>query len=142
MTAELRSRVLGLILGRLSRGGFPQREPVAWLYNGVRLPKLPAVHNLGNDKWIILNSKSTYVLRGNSVLSTIALIDGEYYVHQAYSDSDIYHLSSDGSAWVYYHTGTGDWEEKDIPLSKVVWTKHDITGDNTFLGSDPIPVYE
>ena len=39
--SDLRSRVLGTIFGTLSRGTFPQRNPVAWLYNGVRLPGLP-----------------------------------------------------------------------------------------------------
>jgi hypothetical protein len=35
MTDEKRSRVLGMILGSVSRGQFPQREPVAFLYGHV-----------------------------------------------------------------------------------------------------------
>lgn len=42
MTRNMRSCVMGLILGQFS-SPLPavQREPVAYLYNGVRLPKLP-----------------------------------------------------------------------------------------------------
>ena len=42
MTEKMRSSVMGLILGQFSSPlPMAQKEPVAYLYNGVRLPKLP-----------------------------------------------------------------------------------------------------
>lgn len=42
MTEKMRSCVMGLLLGQFSSPlPMAQKEPVAYLYNGVRLPKLP-----------------------------------------------------------------------------------------------------
>lgn len=47
MTGEMKSSVMGLILSMVGKPLGRKKEPVAYLYNGVRLPKVPEIP----DRW-------------------------------------------------------------------------------------------
>lgn len=143
MNEKMRSCVMGLILGQFSSPlPMAQKEPVAYLYNGVRLPKLPEwdketypyaviryIHNETNDYHLICLRKVVYV--GTGV---------------AYKFK--------GSAGVYTSTiatGTnGPWSDLkalnvDFTVSPAIWSNFDIIAEDGTVyleASEPIPVYE
>lgn len=150
MSFCLRSWLTGFALG-LSGAPYPysHRAPVAFLYNGVRLPALPewdremypyaAIGNLSAVYWLYF---STVPLTYRNVIPTIwyfdAVENGETLVYQTTTD-------------------TMHWEEQEpilftagqaVPLmpGKPCWTNHDInhsiSGNLMLAASDPVPVYE
>ena len=154
---DLRSFLTGLAMSlcTLSRGTFPQRNPVAFLYNGVRLPGLPVVekpyaliresHTDGGVMWAYF--KATPFVCG--VFSGI----GQKYRRIVVQDADVYILAN--GEWVYRedHSNTSitldRWEADTgnvVSVSNTVhWCKPSILyeDETVFLGeSDPVPVYE
>lgn len=116
-----------------------KREPIAYLYNGVRLPKLPewdrerypfALMCYQYDKYFLYcmdsERKVTKAINGTGSI-TIATITGPVFV-------------SDG----------GEWEESTLGAlaAKTVWANydvyfHDSSGGGLCLSaSNPVPVYE
>lgn len=150
MNAIMRSFVMGMLPGEVSRAQFPQaqKEPVAYLYNGVRLPKLPEW-----DKetypyaWIYQAiSSGTYYLR----------ISDTPVVRRLYPDYGTASFYSSGTGCRFNNTN-GKWEQFDIewgepfdnyfPESRylTIWVNQDmLNSDGTvyLAASAPIPVYE
>lgn len=139
----------GYLLGAELRNTRPAREPVAYLYNGVRLPKLP--------EW----DKATYpyaAMLGQQSIGT--------YVYRVYfMEEVIYGTSSSGEHCVGFTGGVKDyhyqlkypelgWKEytATLPsgtlLAKVesfTWANFDILyedGTVCLPASAPVPVYE
>ena len=156
--SDLRSRVLGTIFGTLSRGTFPQRNPVAWLYNGVRLPGLPVVEGFDKAKF---THKMIYFSNGSGD-------DVASYAFIAFSEPLYLNLDDNTLRWsatgeyIYFANfaladgSPGEmWSFTDGPYNKddwwgnfgehVIWTNYDIcdtTGAVHLAGSEPVPVYE
>jgi hypothetical protein len=151
MTEEMRSRVLGMILGRVSRGQPPKptAEPVAFLYgpDKIRLPGLPELS--ADDKalyhcMLIYRNDEIY---GLDFSEYAAVFDGENntwgYAYTGYYLS--YSRNEENTEWVYkgkYYTTTQfgnlyPWS------TDIIWAKPSIlrTDGSVYLPeSDPIPV--
>ena len=153
--SDLRSRVLGTIFGTLSRGTFPQRNPVAWLYNGVRLPGLPVVEGKPYKEIHYCDPEDDYQGIGYYM---VTFYSTPYYVNT--EDGRTYY-SADGEMVWFGATWNPDgsvrdgFEDPEIEqykkdswsgtLSSIVWTNFDVcdTAGNVLLaGSEPVPVYE
>lgn len=154
--SDLRSRVLGTIFGTLSRGTFPQRNPVAWLYNGVRLPGLPVVE--GFDKAFIRtwhqNSGSTRTdlyLFPNNAYYTVA--DGGllHFGGGGAEPVQVMHYKLSENAWAFIDNPEnatvpppGGWVITSNSVVYLTWANFDMEYDGTLYmkASDPVPVYE
>lgn len=136
MTDNMRSCVEGLILALCGKAyQYPTAEPVAYLYNGVRLPKLP--------EW----DKTVHPF------AYISEMGGEYFLVtariKAYDTSIIVTpgLVSSGRIQVY-EVVDGAWIETADASSMnhtIVWCNHNIVGADEAVvlhASEPIPVYE
>lgn len=151
--SDLRSRVLGTIFGTLSRGSFPKREPVAFLYNGVRLPGLPDLSE--QDKKVyrfVYITKFLAAQKRSVTFSPVRMVydpatggvrpeNGEPVTVLEYSVG-------------YYGTPT-EWGEPktvEIPFSdsytriSPFWANTDILNEDDgtvyLAASEPVPVYE
>ena len=144
MNVSVRSFKEGLALGLTGKPlHFAQREPVAYLYNGVRLPKLPEwVANYDNA--LIANTWSRYIVHGfNDYTPDQKLMANGEYVATV-------ELGEHSYSW--YEVANGKWEDEirhstsgGPYQSDIVWASTDIctiSGDLTLSKSDPVPVYE
>ncbi len=60
MNDNMRKFVRGLMVSTVSKGVLPKkREPVAWLYNGVRLPDINSVWDKETDPYAIIYDDSS-----------------------------------------------------------------------------------
>ena len=155
MTKKMKSFVMGILLGMVGRAKLPQgeAEPVAYLYNGVRLPKLP--------EW----DKETYpyaVIDYNHIYD-----DDPFYELQLYSSMTTtvesgelgsrYYVKVTGSfIWIrsYLNRQPSVWAEPYYgnynsvvmePTDTWQWSNTDILnpdGSVHFAASEPVPVYE
>lgn len=138
---------LGLRIGRILAGQRRKRVPVAFLYNGVRLPALPewdrsvypyavisirtnsAVYNLAFTKSPIMSNADGSLKIGMTGTPS-GLDKGEFENFKL----------SDG-VWVSGHQG-------GVTVSRAVWSNNDLyysadAGGGLFMaGSEPVPVYE
>lgn len=152
---------MGWMVGRMIAGMRGKREPVAYLYNGVRLPKLPewdktvypyAVISLfENDyhKGYIMDISATHYVAaevypghvGNSLTITTPAM--------CYSlqDSGGENTTSPDGAWVLTSDLSGETENyfRSGKYYSLFWANYDVSGsDGTvyLAASDPVPVYE
>lgn len=127
----------------------PGKEPVAYLYNGVRLPKLPESKypHAYINKYTTIDLKKRY-----SIIFTdkpVADHTGNIYCEDVYyTQYNCYEADITNGVW------TLAVEDKftDIvgsthgPVSQIIWSNYDILyADSTvvsFEASDPVPVYE
>lgn len=129
----------GLALGLCGNALPWKAEPVAWLYNGVRLPKLP--------EW----DKTVYPY------AVIAFIDAGpiYRVYFCADKCTVTGVNASYKAPYVWYQGAGDvWEYKgetadtsNVILSMVtpIWANHDVYREDGSLylaASEPVPVYE
>ena len=144
MWEHAKSFLIGLALGLagkplpISQG----KEPIAYLYNGVRLPKLPEWDKETYPYAIINSFGTTYFLRA---YTDLPIYDG---------DDNCYF--ADGSAVQIYCIYSrqmdvwNDWinagnVEGLSPATKIIWASHNIATDDDILylaASEPVPVYE
>ena len=173
MTDKMKSFVKGILLSLVGKP-FPlaEREPVAFLYNGVRLPKLP---EWDSEKYpyavIVGNSSGEFWLYPTRlILSTVPL----YYVNNNLAYWSLFYGSADGSAigyeWVNYDeenqnitydpgfvrnedmdtafTAGGGAAQKTSLADDLLWANYDVykhPGGTTLVlpaCDDPVPVYE
>lgn len=135
MTDNMREFVKFFVMGS-AKGGV--REPIAYLYNGVRLPKLP--------EWD--KTKYPYAYIGTSGMDTT-------YYYLCFSDTletarNISRIVGTGDE--NYTLADGEWGPFLSTSSvAVIWTNTDIYyidslsevgGTLCLAASDPIPVYE
>lgn len=139
---DLKSFLTGLTLGLAGKpvllGG--QKTPVAYLYNGVRLPALPE-WDRESYPYAYIDDHSTHfhTLRCFAALPTV---------------SDGLVVKSGGIQYVCPHSDVGDntkWTLQSSSGSNILypvewnWTNFDLSdsdGNVLFTASDPIPVYE
>lgn len=157
MNEKMRSCVMGLLLGQFSSPlPMAQKEPVAYLYNGVRLPKLPEWDREKYPFVVVMQEVSSSIYFAQAIAAplyteeTVSLA-GKSLFQLAYDQS--YLLKS-----AIQETGTwGDWyevpkayfqgrlENDGATENVLVWTNHDILNqDGTvyLAASEPVPVYE
>jgi len=147
---------VGYKLGSMIAGQRTMRTPVAFLYNGVRLPGLPEWDcpylRISYDSGLLLYSIDglktkpvTRYIEPNE--NTIIPFDPYWYEYLAEEDTykrRIYDEVRD-SSWEAGIDGdyqTGDCGER---VDAVIWANYDIcTPDGTILlaASEPVPVYE
>ena len=147
----LRSWLTGFALG-LAGKTYPYSAPVpvAYLYNGVRLPALPEWDRTVYPYTYIWQSASdqSYHLTCSSVPIIVYGAD-EYYLSSADSEPFIAYRFQN-NIWEYWYqstTSTSATIQIANALSKrsLIWANYDISreDDTVYLaGSDPVPVYE
>lgn len=152
MNSNMRSSVMGLLLGQFSSPlPMAQKEPVAYLYNGVQLPDI-------NEVWTD-EVKAEYpyahiVYYTEQDIYTVRYHKSPISYTAYYESTGTPALIGSGSYFAYDAKGDG-WElyqnKEDVlsitlNKSQLVWSSHDILNidDNSvyLAASDPIPVYE
>lgn len=150
----LRSFQEGLALGLAGKPlPFAQREPVAYLYNGVRLPPLPVVDKEKFPFAVITRGTSLY---SRSEVCFVKAISYRTYVNSSgYSQYQVGRFGeylyaikpSDSDQWGELKTATTEnglfWCE--VGSDYIIWTNTDIhyeSGEVAYAASDPVPVYE
>jgi hypothetical protein len=158
MTEKMKSFVKGILLG-LCGHPLPQGEPVAYLYNGVRLPKLPEWDKEAYP-YAYIDFHSIYMEDLNEYPAFQApyvnccYIFSEkpyvYYDPNHVSGHPIYHIQN---KLPYLVTATdpitGEWREivsaTENPNRSADWANYDVTADDGTIiqaASEPVPVYE
>lgn len=150
MNEKMRSCVMGLILRQFSSPlPMAQKEPVAYLYNGVRLPKLPewdretypyaAIHYMPVNKKYQLTCLSADAYYGQNSSGGINL----------YASNGLYSITetTQNTAWTDFEGITGDSAFAPISDSSIrtlIWTNFtaEYNGTTYMTASEPIPVYE
>lgn len=153
----LRSFWTGVSLGLTSKTLFSKKEPVAYLYNGVRLPKLPEWDREKYPYAVIVLTDSIAV--GDSVVDGIRYwlyFTAEPCVHSLGNNIPVgsmrYVLYADeNTADICGSSVWGEWLEAEMNtamstfLAEYVWANADVmtaNGEVKLSASEPIPVYE
>ena len=145
------SFLAGLALGLCGKPlPFVQKEPVAYLYNGVRLPALPEWDKTTYPYALLRHfhggNASTYWLELFSVAPAFYADSYGIIAFRYVSQAKIQYKLADGE-WVHNWTGTTSGGSYSLEDNAIIWTNFDIK--NTDSGSvyypkspDPVPVYE
>lgn len=155
--SDLRSRVLGTIFGTLSRGTFPQRNPVAFLYgpDKVRLPDIFTVYTPELQKshpyaYIIIDINGGYrlILQETFLESHFSVYGdatSELHVWENYDPSWVEWRAENGHGTnptretyiqegeIWRFVASRSYTADMYPtqkLSSYVWTNRDIVRDN------------
>lgn len=135
MTDKMRSFAAGVIMGLCGKAlPIPgsKREPVAYLYNGVRLPGLP--------EWDRETYPYAVIVQNN--------LSGDYFLM---ADDETFAANADGDTirpitGVAYAIENGEWVSSVGRINcKAIWANHDILnpdGSVYLAASEPVPVYE
>lgn len=157
--SDFRSRVLGTIIGILSRGSSPKREPVAFLYGHVAgKDETPTHSNINGVDYVGWIGPALPVVEGYE-FATIVNDDGVYIlgfskiVLEAYDSGEV-DLAANAPTFKYED---GQWLEiswtSAIGIFHPIWANYaiyyktvdsygDLSGALLMETSDPIPVYE
>lgn len=142
MNSKMRSSVMGLILGQFSSPlPMAQKEPVAYLYNGVRLPKLP--------EWDrAVYPYAVMIYRCVPQLYELRCLSADAYYGENFfkASNGILSQCKDG-VWGAFGTLEGE-SYAYVPLTSsidtLVWANFTMENNGTtyLIASEPIPVYE
>ena len=128
----------------------PPTEPVAYLYNGVRLPKLP-LWDTSTYPYAYISYQPKYRHYSVDCSTTPAYYEPNGAWGPCFSirnPSIGCGLFTDWSNWLTFDNDGGfliGMESPDEDDTTLVWCNHDVTYDDgtVFLAaSDPVPVYE
>lgn len=152
------TRERAFLLGNLLRQGLVEvrREPVAYLYNGVRLPdinsvwtdELKATHPYA---YVVDISRLYPGVTGFLlfICDTPLYADAHSAFCKVYADCTLIRYDLDGESWKYFNTFPNSSGDDVFNRKWMLWCSDDILWtENTNLGtvylaaSDPIPVYE
>ena len=153
------SFMLGFITGVTSVGGVAQKEPVAYLYNGVRLPKLPewdktaypyafirAVADYGLYELYVFKTEPTW-FKVNIVWNYYGVEDGNTHMkashYVGHSEHWDYSAAILGQSALTEKTSGG--YVTNSHFNQIFWANFDVLDENgavVLYKSDPIPVYE
>lgn len=150
MTDKMKSFVKGILLGLVSRAEMPKGEPVAYLYNGVRLPKLPE-WDKSKYPYACIKYCDPAVSGGDEVYhyELFAFTKKVQIANYAFAPQGEYGASS----WKYFPENTPAQWEFSLSSDAARWTRHtDVLWTNFELlrtdgtlylaASEPTPVYE
>ena len=146
MNAEPKSFMMGFRVGQLLQGmrgkvePVVPAEPVAYLYNGVELPKLP----YRDEEY-----SNTTIVYGTSTTLYFTNYPGTGY------DSNLYFSGQNGNAVkaIEYALKNGIWQERErwegergIGHRGFIFTSYDLyhpsTGEIVLAATEPVPIYE
>lgn len=156
MNEKMRSCVMGLILGQFSSPlSMAQKEPVAYLYNGVRLPKLPEWDRETYPYALIYKEELTNYIKlicADCEMVYVVDVFGGNFVSFPYDVTFHYHeYILQDTEFVFEKTVTNsDPNGPGIFSGEFIWTNHDIRkeledytlGEVVYPPSEPIPIYE
>lgn len=137
----------GLVIAALSRGKLPKSEPVAFLYNGVKLPGLPVVE--GFDKAFI--RKHPYF---GGAYSLYCFSEIEYVKHDDNTQNIVCNATNcryfdnldNAGESVVDHWASYRVDEGSVAFQNwAIWsnfTMYNLDGSVCMEASDPVPVYE
>lgn len=134
---------LGMLVGRQIIGmrKVAEKEPVAYLYNGVRLPKLP---EMAYPFMIISLNHSTNEYAAYALSNEV---HGEKFGFQLYYMSaapyDCYRVEN--GEWAFWFAQEDGNLNSNPKTHTIVWADHDIIdadGSVYLAASEPVPVYE
>ena len=114
MTEEKRSRVLGMILASVSRGVFPQREPIGYLYGHVAKEGETPTHTINGVDYV------------GAVLPKLPEWDRQKYPYAYIYYSSIFGYSlfySGAQLYAEYHEGKGRYRITScgVPVAARQW---------------------
>lgn len=142
---DKKSMTLGLLIGRQLAGlRSARKEPVAYLYNGVRLPALPEWDREKYPYAVIVFRKATeeyylYTL-SNKVHGETVIFDTYYYRSKA--PYDCFHIENDSWVWWFFQE---DGDLNSNPKTHtIIWANHeiiDVDGSVFLDATEPVPVY-
>lgn len=146
MNEKMRSSVMGLLLGQFSSPlPMAQKEPVAYLYNGVRLPKLP--------EWDREKYPYAYIWQASSGTYSLVFVNAPLYYQGELSGKDL--ICSNGIVSSYALEGitkNGEWGNRIVESTlslevnvTLIWCNTDVydkAGEVYLAASDPAPIYE
>lgn len=169
MTKKMKGFLVGLLMGLVGRAQLPQgKEPVAYLYNGARLPKLPEWDKEAYPYAAVTAYTDVHLdVYPNASWDCYLFVSASpfYVFKRTYSDGDyVFYLGSlqdcvnwrcsvkkdeDPTAWEscdpYPYDNRGVYYS-DGTGGRALWSNHDITYDAEgtvyCAASDPVPVYE
>lgn len=130
---------------RVDVGGENEKEPVAYLYNGVRLPAIPEYDKAAYPYSVITYSGTT---NKNAILcvsdKSPTMDDNGKLVHANYSKYVKYYWANGSEEWA--DNGSGVTTTGTLwPGNSSFWTNTDILnadGSVYLEASEPVPVYE
>lgn len=135
---------IGWLLAGLCSRPLPMgaREPVAYLYNGVRLPGLPEEHTYYyKHRYITKSYFGEYILHTSTFVPYLSEGDNGM---KKYVGSGLYsNFVLGNKGWEFLETHTADNES--FITAFPIWTDIDLSnedGEVILSASEPIPVYE
>ena len=145
MTDKMRDFVKGL-LPSLTGAPLPyagKAEPVAYLYNGVRLPPLPEWDKEAYPYAVLQGMNTSYRFNVSSLPIYTVVNDGhEYVTVSPDAEGDNWEFNKGYEAWKRSIFGGGVVPIVAIP---VFWANYDVQYEDGTLylaASEPVPVYE
>lgn len=156
--------LMQLIMGILSElNAGSAKEPIAYLYNGVRLPKLPewdreaypyAVIVHYNYSLMLKHVYVLYLMKDINIRGTDETTSGLPFEHMFYQAGDIKYRVEiiNGKHVTEWGEPTELEESKSVSVGNIMWTNSDIVlafdtehgsaGTVKLTASEPVPVYE
>lgn len=144
------SYVRGFLIGKEIMNMFvpKKQQPIAYLYNGVRLPALPefdgyahmVVHKIGDTFYMRAyeNKPTTTLYKPIFYPAYDRLVaDGEW--HSAHMEE-----SEAGDYWFTHSEPSDDSKGAVLAIAEIVWANFDVLNSDGTLylaASDPIPIY-
>ena len=144
MNGKMRSSVIGLILGQFSSPlPMAQKEPVAYLYNGVKLPPLPEVEGYDYE-FVSYNSYLSKYLFTASTSRGYCLESGTDIITTGSFRQYSYEVEKE--EWALHREGSGGTNLQN-EVNSLIWCSENVvfnynTTEVYFEASEPIPVYE
>lgn len=145
---DLQSFLTGLAMALVSRGQFPKptAEPVAFLYNGVRLPRLPVVEGYPHIVMRFAGGVMAYFYAFSEPHHmTMTNSDGSKCVGVTAGETYVYARCRQGGD-SSFSTPEEIVADNDIFFASVLnWSNYDVLNEDGTIylaASEPIPVYE
>jgi hypothetical protein len=146
MTDKMKSFVKGILLGLFGHPLPQGKEPVAYLYNGVRLPKLPEWDETAYPYAVICYMTAYEAIYDYPIyLAKVSNTEFWSYDGEIGVQGDLYCVTDENGAW-------GEWQEGGAHTSDLLWANHDVhyagapeeeMGRTLFLEeTNPVPVGE
>lgn len=154
MTDKMRSFLKGLAMGLAGKPLEFAKEPVAYLYNGVRLPKLPEWDTEVYPYAVIQGTSSQYILTPFSSPATYYDESvGAFFVKSPHLISATYRINKGDEEWSMRSEAEECRASHTNSLfygycrnyNPIVWANFDVPnakGAPYLAKSEPVPVYE
>lgn len=146
MNGQMKGFVNGVLFSLVGKPlPITQKEPVAYLYNGMRLPDINSVWDKETYPYAFIchtSNPNSYTLHLNP---QSAVIEGDHVHTRGYG---VFYANWGGNnKWSYLGTQwtEGEWTKISSITDGCQWSNHDIINEDGSVylsASKPIPVYE